>query len=112
MLLTAALICAVVASASLGTYIVSISALALTGVVLIQNARDTAAMQAKLNEIIIALEAARNEVVGLEHESPEHINKELENIACRRRGGRERLRACVPGKTRTIGGVVEALNFL
>ncbi|MDG4882982.1 low affinity iron permease family protein [Mesorhizobium sp. WSM4884] len=79
-LLTAALICAAVASAPLGTYIVSISALGLTGVVLIQNARDTAAMQAKLNEIIIALEAARNEVVGLEHKSPEHINEELENI--------------------------------
>jgi low affinity Fe/Cu permease len=44
--------------ASFGTNIVSISALALTGVVLIQNARDTAAMQAKLNEIIVALEAA------------------------------------------------------
>ncbi|MDX8449138.1 hypothetical protein [Mesorhizobium captivum] len=54
-LLTAALICAAFASAALGTYIVSISALALTGVVLIQNARDTAAMQAKLNEIIVAL---------------------------------------------------------
>ncbi|WP_192257801.1 low affinity iron permease family protein [Mesorhizobium silamurunense] len=82
-LLTAALTCAVVASASLGTYIVSISALALTGVVLIQNARDTAAMQAKLNEIIVALEAARNEVVGLEHESPEAINEERENIETR-----------------------------
>ncbi|RUU12221.1 hypothetical protein EOD23_08150 [Mesorhizobium sp. USDA-HM6] len=82
-LVTAALICAAVTSADLGTYIVSISALALTGIMLIQNARDTAAMQAKLNELIVALEAARNEVVGLEHESPEDINKELKNIEMR-----------------------------
>ncbi|RWK18860.1 MAG: hypothetical protein EOR43_25005 [Mesorhizobium sp.] len=95
MLLAAALICAAIASAPLGTYIVSISALALTGVVLIQNARDTAAMQAKLNEIIFALEAARNEVVGLEHESPEDINEERENIETRA-AAVTGVRACIP----------------
>ena len=78
-MLAAALVCAAIASSSLGTYIVSISALALTGVVLIQNARDTAAMQAKLNEIIVAL-AAGNEVVGLEHGSPEDIKDERKRI--------------------------------
>ena len=86
-LLAAALICAAVASSSLGTYVVSISALALTGVVLIQNARDTAAMQAKLNEIIVALDKARNEVVGLEHGSPEDIDAELQNIESRATNG-------------------------
>ena len=82
-MLAAALVSTAIASSSLGTYIVSISALALTGVVLIQNARDTAAMQAKLNEIIVALDAARNEVVGLEHGSPEDINAELKRIETR-----------------------------
>jgi low affinity Fe/Cu permease len=64
-------------------YIISISALCLTGVVLIQNYRDTSAMQAKLNEIIVALDTARNEIVGLEHGSPEDINAELEKIESR-----------------------------
>ncbi|BCG96715.1 hypothetical protein MesoLj131a_55790 [Mesorhizobium sp. 131-2-1] len=82
-MLAGALVCAAIASSSLGTYIVSISALALTGVVLIQNARDTAAMQAKLNEIIVALDTARNEVVGLEHGSPEDIAAELKHIESR-----------------------------
>ena len=82
-MLAAALVSTAIASSSLGTYIVSISALALTGVVLIQNARDTAAMHAKLNEIIVALDAARNEVVGLEHGPPEDINDELKRIETR-----------------------------
>jgi len=79
-MLAAALVCALLTSATLGTYIISISALCLTGVVLIQNYRDTAAMQAKLNEIIVALDTARNEVVGLEHASPKAIDAELKNI--------------------------------
>ncbi|WP_318036968.1 low affinity iron permease family protein [Mesorhizobium sp. AR02] len=54
--------------------------MALTGVVLIQNNRDTRAMQAKLNEIIVALDNARNEVVGLEHASHAEITAEIEKI--------------------------------
>jgi len=79
-MLAAALVCALLTSATLGTYIISISAMCLTGVVLIQNYRDTSAMQAKLNEIIVALDAARNEVVGLEHASPAAIDAELKDI--------------------------------
>ncbi|WP_348627250.1 MULTISPECIES: low affinity iron permease family protein [unclassified Mesorhizobium] len=85
-MLAAALLCALVASSTVGTYILSISAIALTGVVLIQNYRDTSAIQAKLNEIIVALDAARNDVVGLEHGSREEITAELESIE--KRAGR------------------------
>jgi len=47
-------------------------------VFLIQNAqnRDAAAMQAKLDELIRAVEAARNEFIGIEHLT----EKELEKI--------------------------------
>lgn len=86
LMLAAALLCALVASSTVGTYILSISAIALTGVVLIQNYRDTSAMQAKLNEIIVALDAARNDVVGLEHGSPEEISAKLEAIEQRAAG--------------------------
>jgi low affinity Fe/Cu permease len=40
-------------------------------------------MQAKLNEIIVALDNARNELVGLEHRTPEHIDSELKSIVAR-----------------------------
>ena len=49
------------------TYALSVAAIIITGVVLIQGYRDTAAIQAKLDEIVIALREARNNVVGLEH---------------------------------------------
>jgi low affinity Fe/Cu permease len=62
------------------TYYLSVLAIVLSGVVLIQNYRDTAAMQAKLDEIICALAEARNEIVGLEHEAPETIRKTLKEI--------------------------------
>ena len=48
------------------TYALSVVAIVITGVVLIQGFRDTAAIHAKLDEIIVSLNAARNEVVGLE----------------------------------------------
>ena len=51
---------------------------------LIQGYRDTAAIQAKLDEIVIALREARNNVVGLEHADPKEIRrtvKELEEEA-------------------------------
>jgi low affinity Fe/Cu permease len=62
------------------TYALSVAAIAITGVVLIQGYRDTAAMQAKLDEIIVALKETRNDVVGLEHEDPDKIRAELKRI--------------------------------
>jgi low affinity Fe/Cu permease len=83
-LLAAALICAAVASSSLGTSIVSISGLALTGVVLIQNARDTAAMQAKLlwHSIRRAMRLLASSMGSLED-----IDAELQNIETRATNG-------------------------
>jgi len=49
----------------------------ITGVVLIPSYRDTAAIHAKLDEIIISLEETRNDVVGLEHAEPEEIRDRL-----------------------------------
>ena len=57
------------------TYVLSVAAIIITGVVLIQGFRDTAAIHAKLDEIVVALKEARNEVVGLEHADPEQIAK-------------------------------------
>jgi low affinity Fe/Cu permease len=62
------------------TYVLSVAAIVITGVVLIQGYRDTTAMHAKLDEIVIALEKTRNDVVGLEHANPKEIEKELERI--------------------------------
>ena len=59
------------------TYALSVAAIVITGVVLIQGYRDTAAIHAKLNEIIIALDETRNDVVGLEHAEPEEIRAKL-----------------------------------
>jgi low affinity Fe/Cu permease len=58
-------------------------------VFLIQNAqnRDAAAMQAKLDEIIRAIEPARNDYIGIEHLT----EKELEEIRA------EIEKDCVPG---------------
>ena len=59
-------------------------------VFLIQNAqnRDAAAMQAKLDELLRALEPARNEYIGIEHLT----EKELESIRA------EIEKDCAPGK--------------
>ncbi len=62
------------------TYILSVLAIVITGVVLIQGYRDTAAIHAKLDEIIVALRDTRNDVVGLEHEDPEDIKRTVERI--------------------------------
>ena len=61
-------------------YALSVAAIIITGVVLIQGYRDTAAIHAKLDEIIVALRQARNEVVGLEHEDPKDIVESLTEI--------------------------------
>lgn len=62
------------------TYALSVAAIVITGVVLIQGYRDTAAIHAKLDEIIVALRQAHNDVVGLEHEDPKDIAESLSEI--------------------------------
>lgn len=59
------------------TYALSVAAIIITGVVLIQGYRDTAAIHAKLDEIVIALNQTRNDVVGLEHSEPHEIKSKL-----------------------------------
>lgn len=60
------------------TYALSVLAIVITGVVLIQGYRDTAAIHAKLDELIVALREARNDVVGLEHADPKEIKAAVE----------------------------------
>ncbi len=62
------------------TYALSVAAIVITGVVLIQGFRDTAAIHAKLDEIVVALNETRNEVVGLEHSDPKEIEAEIERM--------------------------------
>jgi low affinity Fe/Cu permease len=62
------------------TYVLSVAAIVITGVVLIQGYRDTAALHAKLDELIVALKETRNDVVGLEHEDPEKIREALQRL--------------------------------
>lgn len=59
------------------TYALSVAAIVITGVVLIQGYRDTAAIHAKLDELIVSLAETRNDVVGLEHAEPEEIREKL-----------------------------------
>jgi low affinity Fe/Cu permease len=62
------------------TYALSVMAIIITGVVLIQGYRDTAALHAKLDELIIALKETRNDVVGLEHSDPAEIRKAIKRL--------------------------------
>jgi low affinity Fe/Cu permease len=62
------------------TFALSVAAIVITGVVLIQGYRDTAAIHAKLDEIIVSLGETRNDVVGLEHAEPHEIRAELERL--------------------------------
>src|SRR5882757_9359903 len=62
------------------TYALSVLAIVITGVVLIQGYRDTAAIHAKLNEIIVALRETRNDVVGLEHAEPDEIKSVVKRL--------------------------------
>ncbi|MFA6155577.1 low affinity iron permease family protein [Mesorhizobium sp.] len=74
------------------TYALSVAAIIITGVVLIQGYRDTAAIHAKLDEIIVGLNQTRNDVVGLEHADPKEIKEklvELEEEAAQALAGRE-----------------------
>ena len=59
------------------TYALSVMAIV---VVLIQGYRDTAALHAKLDELIVALKETRNDVVGLEHKDPAEISEEIKRI--------------------------------
>ncbi len=62
------------------TYALSVAAIEITSIVLIQGYRDTAAIHAKLDEIIVSMRETRNEVVGLEHEQPERIAAAVERL--------------------------------
>ncbi|WP_442582095.1 low affinity iron permease family protein [Mesorhizobium sp. ASY16-5R] len=62
------------------TFGLSVVAIVITGVVLVQGYRDTAAIHAKLDEIIVALKETRNDVVGLEHEDPKHIRETVRRL--------------------------------
>jgi low affinity Fe/Cu permease len=62
------------------TYALSVMAIVITGVVLIQGYRDTAALHAKLDELIVALKETRNDVVGLEHRDPAEIGDKIERL--------------------------------
>ncbi|MBB4184811.1 low affinity iron permease family protein [Sinorhizobium terangae] len=68
------------------TYALSVAAIVITSVVLIQGYRDTAAIHAKLDEIIVSLRETRNGVVGLEHEQPEHIEAAVEQLEAEANG--------------------------
>jgi low affinity Fe/Cu permease len=65
---------------NLVTYVLSVLAIVITGVVLIQGYRDTAAIHAKLDEIIVALRETRNDVVGLEHAEPDEIKSVVKRL--------------------------------
>ena len=68
------------------TFALSVLAIIITGIVLIQGYRDTAALHAKLDEVIIALREARNDVVGLEHEAPDKIAKAVAKLEAEAKG--------------------------
>ena len=65
------------------TYALSVAAIVITGVLLIQGYRDTAAIHAKLDEIIVSLKETRNDVVGLEKESPKRSRRPSRNSNAR-----------------------------
>ncbi len=62
------------------TYALSVLAIVITGVVLMQGYRDTAALHAKLDELIIALKETRNDLVGLEHRDPKEIAERIREL--------------------------------
>lgn len=61
---------------NLVTFFLSVLAIIVTGVVLIQGYRDTAAIHAKLDELVLKSPRA-GEVVGLEKKEPEEIAEAL-----------------------------------
>lgn len=77
--------------------------LTFLAVFLIQNSqnRDGAAMQAKLDEILRALENAREEFVGIEHLTDAQIGKIRDALEADIRNAQ--------GKGKTVGSTVESL---
>ena len=63
------------------TYILSVAAIVMSGVVLIQGYRDTAAIHAKLDELILAQKRAHNDIVDLERESPATTKERLKALS-------------------------------
>jgi low affinity Fe/Cu permease len=62
------------------TFALSVAAVVITSVVLIQGYRDTSAIHAKLDEIVVGLRETRNDVVGLEHAEPHEIRAVVERL--------------------------------
>jgi len=62
------------------TFGLSVLAIVITGIVLIQGYRDTAALHAKMDELLLALHGPRSELVGLEHEEPAKIAAVVEQL--------------------------------
>lgn len=62
------------------TFGLSVLAIVVTSVVLIQGYRDTAAIHAKLDEIILRLPQPHADVIGLERKEPEEINSKLKEL--------------------------------
>jgi len=62
------------------TYFLSVLAIIISGIVLIQGYRDTAALHAKLDELLLAVRETRDDLVGLEHEQPGKITSVLEEL--------------------------------
>ena len=63
------------------TYILSVAAIVISGVVLIQGYRDTAAIHAKLDELILAQRRTHNDLVDIEHQSPSTIRERLKLLS-------------------------------
>jgi len=87
------------------TYALSVAAIVITGVVLIQGYRDTAAIHAKLDEIVIALRQTRNDVVGLEHAEPHEIKSKLTELEM------EAERLATGGSLREAGATVGGVRW-
>ena len=82
------------------TFGLSVAAIVITGVVLIQGYRDTAAIQAKLDELILVTKSARNELVGLEKEEPEKIAEEVEEIEAEAKNAEDKNRTVARARQR------------
>ena len=61
------------------TYLLSVAAIVITGIVLIEGDRNTQALHAKLDELILKSDA-RNELVGMEKKAPEEIKAAVDAI--------------------------------
>ncbi|MGX9575766.1 low affinity iron permease family protein [Mesorhizobium sp. f-mel] len=93
------------------TYALSVAAIIITCLVLIQGYRDTAAIHAKLDEIVVALHETRNDVVGLEHAEPEKIKEHLDKLekeAVKTTAALTKPRKAATGKQKQSRRIVEA----